>query len=409
MAAAARLDRSRRLAPAVSRALVTGLAWAIALAWASRAILALWKLPQVPNLLDSPAPRELPAVQGGGPLLTVIVPARDEAAAVGETLRSLLASEGIALKIVAVNDRSSDRTGEIMHAAAARAPGRLRVIDITELPEGWMGKTHAMALAARDCTTPYILFTDGDIVFAPDALARAMSFVLAEQADHFVLLPTPIVKTAGERMMMGAIQALASWGPRLWRVADPAARDFLGVGAFNLVRTEAYRSVGGFEGLRMEVLEDLRLGFVLKRAGLRCRVAFGRDLVRVHWAPGALGIVRGLTKNAFAVFRFRLWQALPAIAGVLTLSLAPFIGLFGPASMRLACGVSLASLVVLYSKLRQGSQAGPAYVLLFPVAAVLLTYAVARSVVLTLVRGGVVWRGTRYPLRALRQMAGPLR
>jgi hypothetical protein len=236
-----------------------------------------------------------------------------------------------------------------------------------------------------------------------------MRFVLAEQADHFVLLPTPIVKTAGERMMMGAIQALASWGMRLWKIADPSARDFLGIGAFNLVRTEAYRAVGGFEDLRMEVLEDLRLGFVMKRAGYRARVAFGRDLVRVHWAPGVVGIVRGLTKNAFAAFRFRLWQALPAILGLTVVSLAPVAGLWGPWSMRLACLASFCSLLVLYSRLRPGSQAGPGYVLLFPIAAVLLVYAMGRSVVLTLLRDGVVWRGTRYPLKQLRQMAGPLR
>ena len=381
----------------------TGIAWAIALGWVSRAVLAVWKLPLVPDLL-----REGPATVEGA-LLTVIVPARNEAAAIGETLRSLLASEGVELAVIAVNDRSTDATGAIMHSVAAASEGSLRVLEVTDLPPGWMGKTHAMALAARSCITPYILFTDGDILFAPDALARAMHFVLAEQADHFVLLPTPIVKTVGERMMMGAIQALAIWGLRLWKVADPRAKDFLGVGGFNLVRAEAYRAVGGFEGLRMEVLEDLRLGFVLKRAGLRTRVAFGRDLVRVHWAAGALGIVNGLTKNAFAVFRFRLWEALPAMAGLALVTLGPVAGFFGPPVMLCASLVSLGALLVLYGRLRPGTGAGAAYVLLFPVAAVLLLYAMARSIVLTLARGGVLWRGTRYPLEELRRMAGPLR
>ena len=387
-------------------ALAAWLEWAIALGWASRAVVTLWKLPQVPNLLSGDPPA--PLVEGEEPLLTVIVPARNEAAVIGETLRSLLATEGIRLEIVAVNDRSTDTTGAIMRAAESSAGGRLRVIEVTALPPGWMGKTHAMALAARDCTTPYLLFTDGDILFAPDALARAMRFVLAEQADHLVLLPTLIIQSLGERVMIAAIQVMGSFGLRLWKIADPRARDSLGVGAFNLVRTEAYRAAGGFEGLRMEVVEDLRLGYELKHAGYRQRVVFGPGLVRVHWAEGAIGIVNGLTKNIFAVFRYRTWLVLPAILGVAALGLGPVAGL-GWAATRAACLVSIAAMVLLYARLRPNTDAGVACILLMPVAVVLIVYAMLRSVVVTLAQGGVVWRGTRYPLKQLRQMAGPLR
>ncbi len=372
--------------------------------------MAVWKLPLVPDLSSGEAPRSVGSAE---PLLTVIVPARNEAAAIGETLRSLLASEGLALQVVAVNDRSADATGAIMRAAVSASQGRLRLLEVTALPSGWMGKTHAMALAARDCTTPYLLFTDGDILFAPDALARAMRFVLAEQADHLVLLPTLILKGIGERMMIAAIQVMGSFGLRLWKVADPRARDTLGVGAFNLVRTEAYRAVGGFEALRMEVVEDIRLGYMLKHQGYRQRVAFGPGLVRVHWAQGAFGIVNGLTKNIFAVFRFRSWLALPAILGVAALGLGPVIGLVSPPPgwtlLRTACLVSIAAIVVLYARLRPNTDAGIASILLMPCAVVLIVYAMLRSVIVTLVQGGVVWRGTRYPLQELRRMAGPLR
>ncbi len=386
--------------------LATWVEWAIALAWVSRAVSAVWKLRLVPDLSTGSPPPTAPA--GEGPLLTVIVPARNEAAAIGETLRSLLGSEGVPLEIVAVNDRSADATGAIMRSVEAAADGRLRVLEITALPPGWMGKTHAMALAARACTTPYLLFTDGDVLFAPDALARAMRFMLAEQADHLVLLPTLMIKGVGERMMLSAIQVMGSFGPRLWKIADPRARDSLGVGAFNLVRTEAYRAVGGFESLRMEVVEDLRLGYVLKRAGYRQRVAFGPGLVRLHWAQGALGIVNGLTKNIFALFGFRAWLALPAILGVAAVGLGPVLGL-GSSTMRAACLVSIAAVVVLYARLRPNTDAGLACVLLMPIAMVLIVYAMLRSVIVTLAQGGVTWRGTRYPLKQLRAMARPLR
>ena len=392
-------------------ALATCVEWAIALGWASRAVLTLWKLRLVPDLsIGDPPPAP---VASGGPLLTVIVPARNEAASIGETLRSVLASDGVALEVVAINDRSTDATGAIMRAVEAAAHGQLRVLEVTTLPSGWMGKSHAMALAARDCTTPYLLFTDGDILFAPDALARAMRFVLDERADHLVLMPTLMIKSFGERMMLAAIQVLGSFGPRLWKVADPRARDSIGVGAFNLVRNEAYRAVGGFEGLRMEVVEDLRLGYLLKHRGFRQRVAFGPGLVRVHWATGALGIVHGLTKNLFALFRFRLWQVLLGILFAAVFGLAPVAGLWGPAPgwsmMRAACLVSTASMAVLYARLRPNTDAGVACLLLMPLAVVLLVYAMLRSVVVTLAMGGVSWRGTRYPLAELRRMAGPLR
>src|ERR1700733_6339328 len=199
--------------------------WVIAFLWLWRARVALRNLPTLPNLLDEayavPQPKE------GQPLISVIVPARDEAQAIEQTLRSLLAQQGISIEILAVNDRSTDDTGPIMDrvAAEARAQGRsISVIHITELPEGWMGKTHAMALAARQACAPWLLFTDGDILFREDALLRALNYAESAAADHFVIFPTMILKTFGERMMIALFQALAAIASRPWRIADSAAR-----------------------------------------------------------------------------------------------------------------------------------------------------------------------------------------
>jgi hypothetical protein len=160
----------------------------------------------------------------------------------------------------------------------------------------------------------------------------------------------------------------------------------------------------------MEVLEDLRLGYEIKRQGFRQRVVFGRDLVRVHWAEGALGIVRNLTKNVFAVFRFKPLRLLAACVALSLFCLAPVFGLLGPLSVRIAGVFALIWIFVFYLYFaRKVNGISPAYVVTFPVAACLLVYMLLRSMVVTLARGGVVWRGTFYPLAELRKHAGSLR
>jgi len=382
--------------------------WFIALLWTWRSLVACRNLPRLPNLLNENAAYE----RTQNPQITVIVPARNEEMAIEQTLRSLLAQRDITIEILAVDDRSTDKTGEIMDrmAAEARAQGRsISVIRIKELPAGWMGKTHAMALAARQATAPWLLFTDGDILFREDCLHRAISYAERE-ADHLVLFPTLILKSPGERMMLSAFQVLSVLSQRPWKTSDPKSRDSLGIGAFNLIRSDVYRGIGGYEGHPMEVLEDLKLGYEVKRSGFRQHVVLGRGLIQVHWAAGTLGIVRNLTKNVFAVFRFRPWLLLAACIATASFCLMPFSGLFGPWTMRAASLLALASAFAIYRYCERRINGIPAvYCLLLPVAACIIVYMLLRSMIVTLVRRGVVWRGTFYPLSELRKNVGPLR
>jgi glycosyltransferase involved in cell wall biosynthesis len=394
------------------------LAWLVALVWTRVTLTALYHLPRIPNLHDPRYnPPHEPSADAAPPQITVIVPARNEASAIEATLRSLLA-QTIPIEIIAIDDRSTDQTGALMDSLSAQIaaepppPGKsLTVLHIHALPDGWMGKTHAMALAARQTATPWLLFTDGDILFLPDTLERALRFAHETQADHVALALTLILKSAGERLMTTVIACFTLLSFRPWKVPDPAAKhDSVGGGGFNLIRSSVYRAIGGFESLRLEVLEDLRLGFEVKRQGFRQRVAFGRDLIRVHWASGALGMAHNLTKNFFAVFRFR-----PAalVAGVVALSLllfAPFVGLFAPWPIRSVSMVSLAMIAAQHAySSRHFTGISLLYVLTLPIGAALLIYSLLRSMILTLWRGGVVWRGTFYPLGELRSQAGPLR
>jgi hypothetical protein len=386
-----------------SHAALPILAWLIAAAWLYKLLEAAVGLRRVPNLLAA----KYDAAPAEGPSVTVIVPARNEAAEIETCLESLIGQDYCNLRVVGVDDRSADGTGAKMDALAEGHGDRLEVLHVETLPAGWLGKTHAMAMGARQAIAAndpeYLLFTDGDIVFRRDAIRRAVAEALATRADHFVLLPTTLVKSWGEGMVLSFLQVTALWAVRTWRVADPKAmRDAVGVGAFNLIRTAAYERLGGFEATPMEILEDLYLGRRVKEAGLRQRVATAPGAVCVHWAPGVFGILNGMTKNVFAVFRFRPAWLAAAVAGMVLGCVAP-VGFLALGATRIAAVVTLGAVAGLYILSSRTSRIPAGYALLFPVSAVVVMYSMLRSMWITARDGGVIWRGTWYPLAELRK------
>ncbi|HEX3967719.1 MAG TPA: glycosyltransferase [Edaphobacter sp.] len=379
-------------------------AWLIALTWLWKAIAAAIGLPRVPNLLE-PQHNLTPA---NSPSITVIVPARNEAADIAATLHSLLAQDYSNLRIIAINDRSTDATGPIIDSIAARHPDKLHALHITELPSGWLGKTHAMALAARQAPTDYLLFTDADVLFHPTAIRLALAHAAATHADHLVTVPTTLIHRWDEAAILGFFQLFSLWAARPWRIANPRAKyDAIGIGAFNLLRREAYLQIGGFESLRMEIIEDIGLGRRIKRVGLAQRIAFGRGLVSLHWASGVNGLVSVMTKNLWAAFRFYLSLALLGSLWLLVFCVAPAVGLFY-APTRIPAILTLAAVVYAYRLLSRHSGISTWSALLFPFSALVFVFTLLRSILITLKQGGVTWRGTFYPLAELRKNAAPL-
>ena len=200
------------------------------------------------------------------------------------------------------------------------------MIHITELPAGWMGKPHAMWSAGNLATGDWLLFTDADVLFKPDSLRRALAYAESEHADHLVLFPRMIMKRPGEKMMIAFFQTLFVFGHRPWKVADPKTKDHIGVGAFNMIRRKVYEAVGTYQALRFEVLDDMKLGKVVKNAGYAQRNVFGADLISIRWAKGAMGVVDNLTKNFFAIMSFQWPRALASCFALAFLNLMPFAG-----------------------------------------------------------------------------------
>jgi len=389
--------------------------WILALGWLRQLALWLRNFSRVDDLTCLKLPSLPETMDGSSPDLTVIVPACNEEASIEATLRSLLASREIRLQIIAVNDRSSDRTGEIMNAMLEESESlelnenlrnRLQVVHIKELPAKWLGKPHALAAAAGLAQSEWILFTDGDVLFDPRAASLALRYAQEQEADHLVLMPDWTMASPGEAAMHGALHVLSTWTLHLWRIADPGARDFLGVGAFNLVRRSTYETLGGFAALRMEVLEDLRIGWKLKRAGYRQRVVLGPGLAAVRWSHGAWGVVRNLEKNLFALYRYKTVTALFACFGLIVQIMWPLVALWVGGWARAGAIVLFASIAGLYAASRKVTRVSPWYVLVYPFAAGLFLFAHVRSVVLALWRGGILWRGTLYSLKELRAHAG---
>jgi glycosyltransferase involved in cell wall biosynthesis len=374
----------------------------LALAWFSRIAEAALGVPSIADISKPHWDRQ----PSDHPRVSIIVPACNEEEDIEQGLSGLLALDYDNYEVIAVNDRSTDHTGEIMDrvAASPAAHGRLRVVNVTELPPGWLGKTHAMWSAGQQAGGDWLLFTDADVLFKPEVLRRALAYAESENADHVVVFPRIIMKRPGEKMMIAFFQTLFTFGHRPWRVADPDTKDHMGVGAFNLVRRTAYEAVGTYKALRMEVLDDMKLGKVLKNARFRQRNVFGDDLISVRWAKGAMGVVDNLTKNFFAVLSFQWWRTVASVFGLFFLNLGPFLGIWlAHGWARVPYVVALGSMFLIYLGMSFKSSIPPYYFLLHPISTMMFEYTLIRSMVLTLRNDGVTWRGTKYPLEELRK------
>jgi glycosyltransferase involved in cell wall biosynthesis len=373
----------------------------LALAWFSRIVDAALGMPSVADV-SRPEWDRSPVLASGNPRVSIIVPARNEE----ETI-----------EVIAVNDRSTDSTGEILERISqnprfSQNQGEtghpefrsFRVVHHRELPAGWLGKTHAMWTAANHATGDWLLFTDADVLFKPDSLRRALAYAESVPADHVVLFPQMIMKRPGEYMMIAFFQTMFMFGHRPWKVADPSTDDHMGVGAFNLVRRRVYDEVGTYQALRMEVLDDMKLGKVVKKAGYAQRNVFGGDLISIRWAKGAMGIVNNLTKNFFAVLSFQWWRTVISACGLAFLNYGPFLGVFlAHGWARVPYAVALGSMFAIYIGMSWRSAVPPYYFLLHPVSTTLFIYTLLRSMFLTLWNDGIEWRGTKYPLDELRK------
>lgn len=252
----------------------------------------------VPRL--APAPRR----RDGGPFVSVVVPARDEERAIEEATRSKCLQDDPAFEVVVVDDRSSDGTREILRRLEAEFPGRLRVVDGVEPPADWLGKPHALDAGARAAraTRPgdWLVFSDADVVFAPDLLARALAHARKHRLEFLSLLPQMEARGFGERLMVPTIPAAAFCYLPGWLMNVPSARAFGGGGGvFNMIRRDLFDRIGGHEALKASVVDDIQLGRNARKGGGRTGIALALDSCALRMYHGFSEISKGLEKNGF--------------------------------------------------------------------------------------------------------------
>lgn len=336
------------------------------------------------------------------PFLSVVIAARQEAGHLRATLTALLAQSYPALEVVLVNDRSTDSTGSIADEMA-RANNRLQVVHVMSLPGGWLGKTHAMQAGAARARGAYVLFTDGDVVFAPGTLTRAMRLVVQDNVDHLAVLPCITSPSRAVRWSVGAFSIFFLLFTRAWQVADPRSRASIGIGAFNLVRTSVYRAAGGHEPIRLRPDDDLRLGRLLKSRGATTAVWRSAGMVQVDWYPSVRGLIHGMEKNSFAALDYRVGAAVASFASQLLYAAAFLVPFWVSGPLRVIVILDLA-VVIAASAAAARVVCQPGWTaLLQPFVLPFMTWVQARAILLTLRRGGIVWRDTFYPLNELRR------
>jgi glycosyltransferase involved in cell wall biosynthesis len=330
---------------------------------------------------------------------SVVMAARNEAARIEGTLRHLLAQREVEAEFIVVDDRSSDGTSEILRQLA-KEDSRLQVHRVEVLPEGWLGKCHACHVGANIARGDWILFTDADCWLKPDVIERAVRVAEREGADHITLTSGLASGSLGlHASHLLFLMGLANWCSGVNRDRPKA---YVGIGAFNLVRASAYRQCGGYEALRLTVVDDVKLGLLLRRAGKRTRAFIGGDDAECHWGTTVWSIIKVVEKNYFAAMEFRLGLAL---AVSLVFILVPCIlvaGLTTGTAAGLAAGLSPLLLTLPAGLLAQRLGWSWHCAMLLPFMFPVFLVALLNSTYVTLRQGGIRWRDTFYPLQTLR-------
>lgn len=357
----------------------------------------VWRVPRLARLRDVP-----PLADGDLPSASIVFAARDEARGIEAGLGSLLRQDHPRMEIIAVDDRSTDGTGEILDRMARSEP-RLTVVHVTELPAGWLGKNHALHLGAGRASGELLLFTDADVVMAPETLRRAASHLAREGVDHVtagphVDMPGWLLKTFG--VFFGMMFTVFS---RPWRARDPGSRSHVGIGAFNLVRADTYRRVGGHRPIALRPDDDMKLAKLLKKNGGTQDFVNGADMIRVEWYHSVREAVRGLRKNGFAGIDYRLSLVWLATVTQILFFVWPWIAVFVTHGWtRAAYGAVVALTLLLFAGAAREQRAPVWLGVAVPLASLLFVTVVWNATLYALIHRGIEWRGTHYALDELR-------
>jgi glycosyltransferase involved in cell wall biosynthesis len=243
------------------------------------------------------------------PVVSVIVPARNEEVSLGDCLQSLVTQTGVAFEIILVDDHSTDRTREI-----AESFPKVRVIEAGPLPAGWTGKNNAVFSGAREAQGEWLLFTDADTVHLPGSLASALAEARENGAELLSYSPEQIAVTFWEMATLPVVFAELARQYSPSKVNDPSSPIAAANGQYILIRRETYDAVGGHAAVAGDILEDVALARAVKSSGQKIRFRYAADAVRTRMYRNYHQLRDGWTKNLVLLFPNPGWLALKTLA-----------------------------------------------------------------------------------------------
>ncbi len=334
--------------------------------------------------------------------VSIVVAARNEQRHLRRAVESLIAQDYSQLEIIVVNDRSTDDTAAIGNNLA-RNHDRLRVIHITQLPHGWLGKNHALYVGAQQASGDYLLFTDADVIMHPTAVSRAISFMQQGNLDHLAVSPQANQKGTLLNLLVGTFLYLFTLGKKPWKARDRKSRFYMGIGAFNLIAADAYKKIGTHERIAMRPDDDMMLGLLVKKNHLQQDVLSGIGMINLEWYASLGEMIRGLEKNVFAGLNYSLPFAALACLCLFIFLVFPVGAVFlTTGAARILNLLALAVWAASYADNARFWKIPLWHGVALPLGTVLLIYAIANAVARTIRNRGITWRDTHYSLEDLK-------
>ena len=351
------------------------------------------------NYLSSVASSENIAVRS----VVIIIPVRNEEFALKNALTSVCNLDYSNYKILVINDRSTDNTGRILSEMQVQYKN-LSILNIETLPPGWLGKNFALYTGTKSSNEEYILFTDADVVYEKDALTKAMQYCLKNDLDHLTILPGMISSSTCLNSVIMTFVIMLTAVQRPWAAKIKKSKASMGVGAFNLVKRQAYLRAGTHKAIAMRPDDDLRLAALLKSAGGKADVLYGKGKIKVEWYSNVKEFINGLMKNIFSGFKYNVFLAAGGVMGTLLFFVLPLpvILILGNNTERILVICMLFFQLILYGNM-QGSNGKWWYGLFGIYGGLIIAYVIVKATITNLRSGGIYWRDTFYSLAELKR------
>ena len=343
------------------------------------------------------------------PQVSVILPARNEGRYIARCLDSLLAQDYPNFEIIAVNDSSTDRTGEIMKAYAAK-DSRILHIDASPKPEGWTGKNWACYQGYLHTRGELLMFTDADSKHLPSAMSLAVGYIVSQNLDALTAVPRLICNDFWTKMTLPVLATFLHTRFSPIRVNDPNTKTGYFFGSFFLITRSTYETVGTHEGVREELVEDGALGGKVKASKFRMKMVRGESQIDAVWARDLPTLWQGLRRFMIPVYYQDKAGAYMMVMAVFFILFAPFVslpyllvaGFAESISFPILLGMQMSAIALIMITIavqcRLAIFENPLYAFAAPLSGGLISFSFISAIVDANKKGAVSWRGRKYTI-----------